>query len=77
MPRRKARCASIAPIAKDHGKTITGLLRGDLMPSKAMDEIPLGHLITGTMGGSEYPVSNPDDPRNISLSATRATRSAQ
>ncbi len=25
-----------APIAKDHGKTITGLLRGDLMPSKAM-----------------------------------------
>jgi len=29
-----------------------------------MPEIPLGHLITGNMGGSEYPVSSPDDPRN-------------
>ncbi len=27
-----------APIAKESGKTITGLLRGDLMPSKVMDE---------------------------------------
>jgi hypothetical protein len=53
-----------APIAKDHGKTITGLLRGDLMPSKVMAEIPLGHLILGNIGGSEYPVFAPDDPRN-------------
>jgi hypothetical protein len=30
-----------------------------------MEEIPLGHLITGSIGGSEYPVANPDDPRNI------------
>jgi hypothetical protein len=54
-----------APIAKDHGKILTGLLRGDLMPSKVMDEIPLGHLITGSIGGVEYPVSAPDDPRNV------------
>jgi Alpha/beta hydrolase domain len=54
-----------APIAKDHGNTITGLLRGDLMPSKVMSEIPLGHLTGGTIGGSEYPVSDPADPRNI------------
>ena len=54
-----------APIAKDHGKTITGLLRGDLMPCKVLAEIPLGHLILGNIGGSEYPVSAPDDPRNI------------
>src|SRR5271155_794939 len=40
-----------APIAKDDGKTITGLLRGDLMPSTAMPEIPLGHLIMGNIGG--------------------------
>jgi len=53
-----------APIAKDHGKTITGLLRGDLMPSKVMAEIPLGHLILGNIGGSEYPVFVPEDPRN-------------
>ena len=36
---------SSAPIAKENGKTITGLLRGDLMPSEAMPEIPLGHLM--------------------------------
>jgi hypothetical protein len=54
-----------APVAKESGKTIAGLLRGDLMPSKAMDEIPLGHLITGEIGGSEYPVAAPDDPRNV------------
>ena len=54
-----------APIAKENGKTITGLLRGDLMPSKLMPEIPLGHLITGRMGGTEYLVSAPDDPRNV------------
>ena len=54
-----------APIAKENGKTITGLLRGDLMPSKPMPEIPLGHLILGNIGGTEYPVANPDDQRNV------------
>jgi hypothetical protein len=54
-----------APIAKHEGKTITGLLRGDLMPSKALQEIPLGHLITGSIGGTEYPVAAPEDPRNV------------
>jgi hypothetical protein len=54
-----------APIAKENGKTITGVLRGDLMPSKKMAEIPLGHLITGNMGGLEYPVASPDDQRNV------------
>jgi hypothetical protein len=54
-----------APIAKDDDRRITGLLRGDLMPSQDMDEIPLGHLILGNIGGTEYPVANPDDPRNI------------
>ena len=58
------RC-DFAPVAKENGKTITGLLRGDLMPSKAMPEIPLGHLILGSIGGSEYPVAAPDDPRNV------------
>jgi hypothetical protein len=54
-----------APIAKDHGKTITGLLRGDFMLSKALPEVPLGHFTEGTIGGSEYPVAAPDDPRNV------------
>jgi hypothetical protein len=54
-----------APIAKDHGKTINGLLRGDLMASMVMHEIPLGHLMGAELGGSEYPVAAPDDPRNV------------
>jgi hypothetical protein len=54
-----------APIAKENGKTITGLLRGDLMPAKVLPEIPLGHLMIGEIGGSEYPVAEPDDPRNV------------
>ncbi len=57
--------ALTAPIAKDHGRTITGLVRGDLMPSQVMAEIPLGHLIVGHIGGTEYPVAQPDDPRNV------------
>lgn len=54
-----------APIAKENGKTIMGLLRGDLMPSAVMQVIPLGHLITGRIGGTEYPVAVPNDPRNV------------
>ncbi len=64
-----------APVAKQEGKTITGLLRGDLMPYKAMPEIPLGHLIQGNIGGSEYPVAAPDDPRNVLT--VRDSRDAQ
>jgi Alpha/beta hydrolase domain len=54
-----------APVAKENGKTIFGLLRGDLMPSKVWPEIPLGHLILGNVGGIEYPVAASDDPRNV------------
>jgi len=54
-----------APVAKENGKTFMGLLRGDLMPSRVMPEIPLGHLILGNIGGFEYPVAAPDDPRNV------------
>jgi hypothetical protein len=53
-----------APIAKENGRTITGLLRGDVMLPEAAQEIPLGHLMRGNLGGTEYPVSAPDDPRN-------------
>jgi hypothetical protein len=54
-----------APVAKENGKTITGLLRGDFMLSKARPEIPLGHFSDGHIGGIEYPVAAPDDPRNV------------
>jgi hypothetical protein len=54
-----------APVAKENGRTITGLLRGDLMPSKVIEEIPLGHYFFGGIGGVEYPVAAPDDARNV------------
>jgi hypothetical protein len=54
-----------APIAKDHGKIITGLLRGDFMLSKVVAEIPLGHITGGDIGGTEYPVAEPDDARDV------------
>ena len=54
-----------APVAEEHGKTITGLLRGDVMLAKAMPDLSLGHLILGHIGGTEYPVAAPDDPRNV------------
>ncbi len=54
-----------APVARDHGKTITGLLRGDVMLSKPAPEIPLGHLILGSVGGTEYPVAAREDARNV------------
>lgn len=52
-----------APIAKEDGRTISGLVRGDVMLFKPASEIPLGHLIQGNIGGSEYAVSAPDDAR--------------
>jgi hypothetical protein len=64
-----------APIAKENGETIRGLLRGDLMPSKVMEEIPLGHIIIGSIGGSEYPAADVDDPRNVLT--VRDTREAK
>src|ERR1700730_12640315 len=54
-----------APIAKENGKNISGLLRGDLMLSAAAPEIPLGHLMDGHLGGVEYAVATPNDPRNV------------
>jgi hypothetical protein len=54
-----------APVAKENGQSIAGLLRGDIMPSEAMPEIPLGHYMLGNIGGTEYPVAAPDDPRNV------------
>ncbi len=55
-----------APIAKENGKTITGLLRGDYTPWRAISEIPLGHFfVRDEIGGSEYPVAAPADPRNV------------
>ncbi|HVT97057.1 MAG TPA: alpha/beta hydrolase domain-containing protein, partial [Acidobacteriaceae bacterium] len=44
---------------------ITGLLRDDFTPVVKTTDWPLGHIIVGRVGGTEYPVANPDDSRNI------------
>lgn len=54
-----------APIAKDHGHSKTGLLRGDVMLPKPALDLPLGHIMRGNIGGAENPVAAPDDPRNV------------
>ena len=53
-----------APVATDHGQPITGLLRDDFTPVVATKEWPLGHIIEGRVGGTEYPPMNAADPRN-------------
>jgi hypothetical protein len=55
-----------APVARNpDGSRITGLLRNDFSLPEKTREVPLGHLIVGELGGVEYPVAAPDDPRNV------------
>jgi len=51
-------------------KPITGLVAGDFTVTKESDEHPLGHVISGTIGGTEYFCSDPKT-RKRSTSATR------
>ncbi len=54
-----------APVAKGAaGQPITGLVRSDFFVSEKMTEHPLGHVITGSIGGTEYACSDPADPAN-------------
>jgi hypothetical protein len=54
-----------APIARDGDKPITGLVRADFTVNEKVDEHPLGHVISGTIGGTEYYCSDPKDPANV------------
>jgi hypothetical protein len=53
-----------APAAKND-KPITGLVRSDFVVNEKTIEHPLGHVIRGQIGGTEYACSDPDDPANI------------
>jgi hypothetical protein len=46
-------------------KPITGLVRADFVVTEKQDEHPLGHLISGQIGGTEYYASKTDDPQNV------------
>jgi hypothetical protein len=55
-----------APVAKGGDrKAITGLLRSDFTVREKTSEEPLGHVISGNIGGTEYACSDPDDPANL------------
>ena len=54
-----------APIARGPNGPITGLVRTDYAASEPTKEIPLGHVIVGTVGGTSYPVSDPASPLNV------------
>lgn len=54
-----------APVAKGpDDKPIAGLVRSDFVVNEKTMEQPLGHVISGTIGGTEYACSDPADPAN-------------
>ena len=46
-------------------KPITGLVRVDFVVNEKTEEHPLGHFISGNIGGTEYFCSDTDDPANV------------
>ncbi|HKP93900.1 MAG TPA: alpha/beta hydrolase domain-containing protein [Chthoniobacterales bacterium] len=44
---------------------ITGLVRADFVVTEKVEQHPLGHLISGSIGGTEYYCSNTEDPANV------------
>ncbi|MFP5230957.1 MAG: alpha/beta hydrolase domain-containing protein [Acidobacteriota bacterium] len=59
-----------APVAHDGSRSITGLLRDDFTPVARADDWPLGHVIVGRIGGTEYPLGESleaasHDARNV------------
>jgi hypothetical protein len=60
-----------APVAREEEagsekeKLITGLVRADFVVNEKMEQHPLGHLISGSIGGTEYACSDPHDSANV------------
>jgi hypothetical protein len=46
-------------------KLITGLVRADFMVNEKTEQYPLGHFISGNIGGTEYYAWHADDPANM------------
>lgn len=44
---------------------ITGLVRADFMVNEKTEQHPLGHFISGNIGGTEYYAWHADDPANV------------
>jgi hypothetical protein len=56
---------ALSPTANAGAKAITGLVRADFTVNERQDEHPLGHMISGNIGGTEYACSDPQDPANV------------
>src|SRR5262245_41784056 len=54
-----------APVARENGRAITGLVRADFVVDEAISAHPLGHLLLGSIGGTGYAAAEPNDPRNV------------
>ena len=54
-----------APVARENGKPITGLVRADFVVDAPAASHPLGHVIVGNIGGTSYPAAEPDSPKNV------------
>ena len=46
-------------------RPITGLVRADFTVNEPQEEHPLGHMISGNIGGTEYACSDPQDAANV------------
>ena len=50
---------------EERERLITGLVRADFMVNEKMEQHPLGHFISGNIGGTEYYAWHADDPANV------------
>ena len=62
--RRGERPTSNVELGREE-KLITGLVRADFMVNEKTEQHPLGHFISGNIGGTEYYAWHPDDPANV------------
>lgn len=53
------------PVATDHGRPITGLVRDDFTLTQGRTEVPLGHLMGAEIGGTEYEAAEPRSRLNV------------
>ena len=56
---------STSNVELEEGKPITGLVRADFTVTERVDEHPLGHMISGNIGGTEYAAADPKDAANV------------
>lgn len=54
-----------APVARDAAGSLKGLVRADFVVSSKQFDHPLGHWISGRIGGKSYPVADPSSARNV------------